>query len=65
MVLSTEERLVGRSPSVRISSPVKDDGIHPFHRKSDEGDSYTPATPVEEKSVGEAIGTYSSLAEST
>jgi hypothetical protein len=47
-VLTIEERPVGRSPFVRSLSPVKDDEIHPFHGKSDEEDSYTPTTPVEE-----------------
>ena len=60
MMLAIEESSVGRSPSVGILSPVKDDGIHPFCRQSDEEDSYTPATLVEEQSVGEAIGTFSS-----
>jgi hypothetical protein len=62
--VSNEERPVGRSPSVRSPSPVRDDGTHPFHRKSNEEDSYTPSTLVEEQSVGEAIGTFSSPTES-
>jgi hypothetical protein len=33
--------------------------IH-FVRQSDEEDSFTPATPVEEQSIGESIGTLSS-----
>jgi hypothetical protein len=64
-MLAMEERPVGGSPSVRSPSPVRDDGTHPFCRKSDEEDSYTPATLVEEQSVGEAIGTFSSPVEST
>jgi hypothetical protein len=63
-MLAMEARPVGGSPSVRSPSPVRDDGTHPFQRKSDEEDSYTPATLVEEKSVGEAIGTFSSPTES-
>ena len=65
MVLATEDRLVGISASVRSLSLVKDDGINPFRRQSNEEDSYTPATPVEEQSVGDAIGTFSSPSEST
>ena len=65
MMLAREERPVGRSPYIRSLSLVKDDGIHPFYRKSDEEDSYTPATPVEDHPVGEAIGTFSSPMEST
>jgi hypothetical protein len=63
-MLAMEARPVGGSPSARSPSPVRDDGTHPFQRQSDEEDSYTPATLVEEKSVGEAIGTFSSPAES-
>jgi hypothetical protein len=55
-----EARPVGGSPSVIRLSPIRDDGNHPFHRQLDEEDSYTPTTPVEERSIGEAIGTFSS-----
>jgi len=65
MVLATEERLVGRTPSVRSTSPVKDDGIHPFCEQSNEEDSYTHATLIKEQSVAKAIGTFSLPTEST
>jgi hypothetical protein len=65
LMLETEVRPVGGSPSARSPSPVRDDGNHPFWRQSDEEDSYTLVTPVEEKLVGESIGTFSSPAEST
>jgi len=60
-----EARLVGGCPSTRSPSHVKDDGTHPFQRKSDEEDSYTPTTLVEEKSVGEAISTFTLPVENT
>jgi hypothetical protein len=63
-MLAEEERPVGRNPSVRSTSPVKDDGTHPFHRKSNEEDLYKTSTPIEEQSIGEAIGTFSSPTES-
>jgi hypothetical protein len=65
LMLAMEARRVGGSPSARSPSPVRDDETHPFWRQSDEEDSYTPATPVEEQSIGEAIGTFSSPVEST
>jgi hypothetical protein len=64
-MLAMEARRVGGSPSARILSPIRDDETHPFRRQSNEEDSYTPATLVEEKSIGEAIGTFSSLVERT
>jgi len=64
-MLVMEVRRVGGSPSDRIPSHVRDDETHPFRRQSDEEDSYTPATPVEEQSIGEALGTFSSQVERT
>jgi hypothetical protein len=60
-MLATEARPVGGSPSTRIPSPNRDDGTHPFHRKSDEEDFYTPTTLFEEELVGVVNGTFSSL----
>ena len=65
LMLAMEARWVGGIPSNRSPIPVRDDETHPFQRQSYEEDSYTPVTPVEEKSIGEAIGTFSSPAEST
>jgi hypothetical protein len=59
-VIATEERPTRRSPSARSPSPIEDDKIHPFCKQSDEETSYTPSTPVEEQSIEEAIGTFSS-----
>jgi hypothetical protein len=64
MVLATKERPVGRIPFARSPSAIKDDGIHPFCRQYDEEDSYTPAFSIEEQSIGEAIGTFSSATKS-
>jgi hypothetical protein len=60
LVLEIEEKPTGRNPSVRSLSPVKDDEIYPFRGKSYEEDSYTLATPFDEKLVGEAMGIFSS-----
>jgi hypothetical protein len=62
-MLVMEARPVGGSTSVRSPSPIKVHGTHPFQRKPDEEDSYTLATLVEEQSIGEAIGTFSSPVE--
>jgi hypothetical protein len=63
--VATNIHLDQRSPSIRILSPIKDDEIHPFRGKSYEEDSHTPTTPVEEQSIGEAMGIFSSPTKST
>jgi hypothetical protein len=65
LMLAMEARQVGGIPSVKIPIPVRYDETHPFWRKLDEEDSYTTATLVEEKLIGEVIGTFSSPVEST